>query len=273
MRGARRAVLVTGGTGTLGRRVVERLREEGLQARVMSRSGGPGTVGGDLLTGRGVEDASRGVGTIIHCASNTATNNAPSPRKVRRVDVEGTERLLQAAAAAGVSHVVFVSIVGVDRSPFFYYRAKRDAEKAVERSPVPWTILRATQFHDFVLSLLGPSDRLPAAAVPKGFLFQPVDAGEVAGRLVDLALSGPSGRAPDFGGLEVRTAAELARSYRSAKGLREAVLQVPLPGGTARAFREGAQVARGPTRGKVTWEEFLGRTLRARPTETGGARA
>ena len=108
-----RETLVTGGTGTLGRRVVERLRAKGHETRVMSRSGRPGTVGGDLLTGEGIEEAVRGVNTVIHCASHTTINNAPSPRKTHRADVEGTRLLLQAAAAAGVRHVVFVSIVGV----------------------------------------------------------------------------------------------------------------------------------------------------------------
>lgn len=252
-----REVLVTGGTGTLGKRVVGRLRETGVEPRVMSRSGRPGTVGGDLLTGEGVEDAVGGVGTVIHCASHTAAGNAPNRRKTREADVGGTRRLLRAASASGVRHVVFISIVGVDRSPFFYYRAKLEAEQVVESSPVPWTILRATQFHDFVFGLLKTTDRLPFAVVPRGFLFQPVDAGEVAHRLVELAFSGPAGRARDFGGPDVRTAAELARSYREAKGLSRRVLQVPLPGWTARAFREGAQAAPEADRGGVAWEEFL----------------
>lgn len=261
-------VLVTGGTGTLGRRVVERLRERGGRVRVMSRSGRPGTFRGDLLTGEGVEDAVRGVGTLVHCASHTATNNAPSPRKTRRADIWGTERLLRAAAAAGVRHAVFVSIIGVDRNPFFYYRAKLGAERVVERSPVPWTILRAAQFHDLVLGMVGPLSRFPLAApAPKGVLLQPVEASEVAERLVDIALTVPTGRAPDVAGPEVRTFADLTRAYLEATGGRKRVVEVPLPGKTARAFREGAHVAPGGARGAVTWEEFLGRAVTAPRTE------
>ena len=260
-----RGVLVTGGTGTLGRHVVERLRAGGHEARVMSRSGRPGTVKGDLLTGEGLEAAARGVQTVIHCASHTMTNNAPSPRKIHRADVGGTRLLLEAAAAADVRHIVFISIVGVDRSPFFYYRAKLDAEDVVERSPVPWTILRATQFHDLVLDTVRPLSRPPfVALVPKGFLLQPIDAGEVADRLVELALSGPAGRAPDIGGPEIRTLADLAGAYLEATGQSKGVVEVPVPGKAARAFRDGAQTAGlGSAWGTVAWEEFLSERLPA----------
>src|SRR5918997_6164272 len=155
-------VLVTGGTGSLGRRVVNRLRGPGYEVRTLSRSArGAGVVRGDLLTGEGLARALKGVDVLIHSAS--------SPGKAYKTDVEGTGRLLEAAGWAGVSHVVFVSIVGVDRTPFPpYYRAKLEAERIVERSPVPWTILRATQFHEFVLKQIRLLERLPVMMAPKG---------------------------------------------------------------------------------------------------------
>jgi uncharacterized protein YbjT (DUF2867 family) len=245
-------ILVTGGTGSLGRRVVERLRGKGHDPRVLSRSGRAGTVRGDLLTGAGLEEAVDGVETIIHCASNPY-------RKTRRTDVGGTELLLQAAARAGVSHVVFISIVGVDRNPYYpYFRVKLDAERVIERSPVPWTILRATQFHDLMLRALRLLDRLPAVMpIPRGLLFQPVDAGEVADRLIELALSPPAGRVPDVGGPEVLTFAELARAYLKATRREKRLVELPLPGRAARAFREGAQLCPDQTYGKIRWENFL----------------
>ena len=250
------AVLVTGGTGSLGHLVAETLRTAGREVRVLSRGVEPGTIRGDLSTGEGIDGAVDGIDTVVHCASN--------PRDARRADVEGTGRLLRAAEGSGVSHFVYVSIVGVDRNPFPYYRAKLDAEGAVERSPVPWTILRATQFHGFVFGMLEALDRVPFfIPVPKGFLFQSVDAGEVASRLAELSLSEPAGRVGDMGGPEIRTAASLARAYLKATGRRKGVLEVPLPGKTARAVRDGAQVTRvtpGSVPGEATWEEFLGRT-------------
>jgi uncharacterized protein YbjT (DUF2867 family) len=244
-------ILVTGGTGTLGRRVVDRLRAAEREVRVLSRSGRPGTVRGDLSTGENLEAAIRGIDTIIHCASN--------PVKLRRTDVAGTELLLQEAARAGVSHVVFISIVGVDRNPYFpYYRAKLDAERVVERSPVPWTILRATQFHDLVLMALHLLDRLPVVMpIPRGFRLQPMDVGEAAGRLIELSLAGPAGRVPDVGGPEVLTSTELARAYLEASGRSKRLVGVPLPGKAARAVRGGAQLCPDKRYGTVRWEEFL----------------
>jgi uncharacterized protein YbjT (DUF2867 family) len=249
-------ILVTGGTGLLGRRVVDGLRAADHSVRVLSRSGRPGTVRGNLLAGEGLDRAVDGVGAIVHCASSPL-------RKTRQTDVDGTERLLQAAARAGVSHVVYISIVGVDRAPYHpYYRAKLETERVVEGSPVPWTILRATQFHEFALRILQLLERLPVMLVPKGFLLQPVDVGEVADRLVELALSDPAGRVPNQGGPEVRTMAELADTYFRIAGRQRRILEVPLPGKTARAFREGAQVCLDECAyGKIRWEDFLRETL------------
>jgi uncharacterized protein YbjT (DUF2867 family) len=246
-----RGILVTGGTGLLGSRVVDRLGEAREDVRVMSRYRRANTVRGDLLTGEGLEEVVEGVGTIIHCASSPF-------RKTRQVDVEGTRRLLQAASRAGVSHVVFVSIVGVDRNPYYpYYRHKLEAERVVEHSGLPFTTLRATQFHEFALKQIRLLELGPVVLVPEGFLLQPIETGEVADRLVELALSTPAGRFPDVGGPEVRTFADLARSYQQAAGQHRRLVEVPVPGKMARAFREGAQTCPERRYGKITWEEFL----------------
>ncbi len=260
------SVLVTGGTGVLGRRVVERLDAAGVGARVMSRSGRPATVRGDLLTGEGLDVAVKGVETIIHCASSPY-------RKTREVDVAGTGRLLQAAARAGVSHFAYISIVGVDRtSSYPYYRVKLETERVVEGSPVPHTILRATQFYDLVLMAVRSLDRLPVMPVPAKLLGQPIDVGEVADRLAELAFSGPVGRAPDVGGPEVGTLAESARRYLGVLGSRKRVVEFPLPGRTARAIREGALTCPENRYGSVRWEEFLrGQRRAAGPGGTVGA--
>ena len=253
-------ILVTGGTGSLGGRVVARLHDSERDVRVLSRSECPGTVRGDLLTGEGLEDAMEGVGTIVHCASN--------PTKTRQTDVEGTGRLLEAANRAGVSHVVFISIVGLDRNPYVpYYRAKLEAERVVERSPVPWTILRATQFHGFVLKQIRLLERIPIMMAPRGFLLQPIDVGEVADRLVELAISEPAGRVPDIGGPEVRTLSDLVRSYLKVIGRRRRVVEISMPGKAARALREGAQLASDQAYGAIRWEEFLSRTIHPKEDE------
>ena len=251
-------ILVTGGTGVLGRRVVNRLRSAGIETRVLSHSNKPGTMQGDLLTGEGLESAVSGIDTVIHCATSPF-------RKARAVDVEGTGRLIEVANRAGVGHLVYVSIVGIDRAASYpYYRVKLDAERAIESSPIPYTILRATQFYDLVLRALRFLQHLPVMPIPKGFLGQPIDAGEVADRLVELALYGPAGRVRDIGGPEVGTLAGAARTYLEVTGRKRRIVEVFVPGETARAFREGALVSPQNARGEIRWEDFL-RSLSGTP--------
>lgn len=238
-------VLVTGGTGTLGRQVVRQLEATGDQVLALSRRG---PVMLDLATGAGLESALRGVETVVHCATD------PFGKDPRRVEVEGTARLVRAAAGEGVSHVVYVSIVGVDRVPYPYYRYKLAAERVVEAGPVPWSILRATQFHPFVAWLL---TRLPVLLAPRGFVLQPVAVQEVASRLVRAVREGAAGRLRDFGGPQVREASDLARALRRARHLRRPVLRPWLPGPFAAAVRAGGLICPEGEHGALTWEQWL----------------
>src|SRR5439155_8289458 len=159
-RGVMGTVLVTGGTGTLGRAVVRRLRDEGRGVRVLSRRArGDGVVTGDLRTGAGLAKAVRDVDVVVHCATD---------RRFGRTDVAGTDQLIEAARAAGGPHLVFISIVGVDRVPYGYYQRKLAAERHIEASGLPYTILRATQFHDLVLAVLRVLARPPVMPLPAG---------------------------------------------------------------------------------------------------------
>jgi uncharacterized protein YbjT (DUF2867 family) len=244
-------ILVTGGAGILGSKVVERLRSAHIEPRVLSHSNRPGTIQGDLLTGEGLEKAVSGVATIVHCASSPF-------RKARQTDVEGTQRLLEAASKTGVSHVVYISIVGIDRVQSYpYYRVKLETERLIEGSPIPHTILRATQFYDLVFMAVRTLARLPVIPVPKDLVGQPIDAGEVADRMVELALSEPAGRVEDVGGPEVRTVEDIVRSYLKVTGSRKKAVAFPLPGKTAHAIRSGALTCPENRYGAVRWEEFL----------------
>ncbi|HEX7746815.1 MAG TPA: NAD(P)H-binding protein [Micromonosporaceae bacterium] len=252
-------ILVTGGTGTLGRHVVPRLRQAGYDVRVLSRRDRPDQDGirflrGDLASGEGVESAVAGVGTIVHCASSY------------RGDPEAARNLVQAALRSESPHLVYISIVGVDRIPlkgridramFGYYGSKLATERIVAGSGLPWTTLRATQFHDLILLVARKLAAVPVVAVPAGFRFQPIEADEVAARLVDLALGEPSGRVPDVGGPRVYPAADLVRSYLRARRRHRLVTSVRLPGRAAGAFRAGANLAPDRAVGRRTWEEFL----------------
>jgi uncharacterized protein YbjT (DUF2867 family) len=252
-------ILVTGGTGTLGRLVVARLRDAGCDIRVLSRSphdasDGIELVTGDLATGLGIEAAVAGAETIVHCAG-TAKGDADKARN-----------LVRPASEAGVRHVVYISVVGADRVPilsgidramFGYFGSKLAAERVVAGSGLPWTTLRATQFFDLHLTVAQQMAKLPVIPVPAGFRFQPVDADEVAARLVELALSKPSGLVPDIAGPRVYGFAELVRDYLRARGKRRLMVPVRIPGKAARAVREGANLSPERAVGRRTWEEFL----------------
>jgi uncharacterized protein YbjT (DUF2867 family) len=252
-------ILVTGGTGTLGRLVVARLRDAGRPVRVLSRSAHEDGDGvefavGDLETGEGVDTALAGVEVVVHCAGS-ATG-----------DEEKTLNLVRAASRAGVRHLVHISVVGADRVPvvsgidramFGYFASKLGAERAVAASGLPWTTLRATQFHDLLMTTARQMARLPVIPVPSGARFQPVDADEVAARLVELALGEPAGLVPDMAGPRVYGMADLVRGYLRARRARRPIVPVRLPGRAARAFREGANLAPDRAVGRRTWEGFL----------------
>jgi len=252
-------ILVTGGTGTLGRHVVPRLLAAGCRVRVLSRNAheaadGVEYVTGDLLKNEAIPAAVAGAEIIVHCAGG------------RKDDDVATRNLVAAASQAGHPHLVFISVVGADRIPvtsaadramFGYFWFKLAAERVVTESGLPWTILRATQFHDLSLVVMGQMAKLPVIPVPAGVRFQPVDTDEVAARLVELALGAPAGLVPDMAGPQVSSMADLLRTYLRARGKHRLLVPVWLPGHAARAVRAGANLAPGRAVGHRTWEDFL----------------
>src|SRR5262245_4997194 len=253
------ATLVTGGTGTLGRLVVRLLRDAGSKVRVLSRHSREAEDGiefatGDLATGEGIQAAVESAEIIVHCAGSS------------KGDEEKARNLVRAASRARVRHLVSISVVGADRIPvtsgadramFGYFASKLAAERVVADSGLPWTTLRATQFHDLMLLVARQMTKLPVIPVPAGIRFQPVDAGEVADQLAELALGTPAGLAPDIAGPRVYTVPELLQSYLRASGQRRLMVPVPIPGKAARAVRAGAILAPGRAVGRRTWEDFL----------------
>jgi uncharacterized protein YbjT (DUF2867 family) len=243
-------ILVTGGTGTLGRVVVRRLVAQDRPVRVLSRRPPPAKRGpvrwatGDLRTGRGIDAAVTGVDVIVHCATGLG-------------DVGAARHLIESARRAGSPHLAYISIVGVDRIPFGYYKSKLQVERQVEDSGLPWTVLRATQFHLLILRGCEALAHLPVMPVPAGTSFQPVDAREVADRLAGLATGPAAGRVPDMGGPELLGAAELARNYLEARRRHRRLLPVRLPGAVLAGYRDGGHLAPDHAVGRVTFAEFL----------------
>lgn len=252
-------MLVTGGTGTLGALIVTRLIAAGHAVRVLSRTRhvdaprGVEVVVGDLASAAGLADAVAGVDIVIHAASD--------PSDPVTTDVEGTRHLIAALReGTGLATLVYVSIVGVERSRLPYYRAKRAAEREVENSGLAWSIVRATQFHSFALSVLQSlADGRGVLTVPEGTLLQPVDADEVAERLVAVAESHPLRRIAEFGGPEVLSLEAMARSYQEARGAPGAVRVGVVRDSMLDAWRSGDQLTPEHAEGRVTWQQFLDR--------------
>ncbi len=185
----------------------------------------------------------------------------PSPA----VDVDGTSRLIEAAHSAGVPRLVYVSIVGIEHIPLEYYRFKVHAEELVTASQLDWAILRATQFHQLIDSMLRAAARVPVMVIPTDLQFQPIDPSEVAVWLRDAIEKGASGMLPEVGGPEVRSLGELAEIWLQARGREQRILHLPMPGKAAEAFRQGLNTTPRQTDASVTWADWVRREY----TQTG----
>ena len=249
-------IAVAGGTGVVGRYVVEAVRAAGHETVAISRSAGV-----DLVTGTGLADALKGADAVIDVSNTTSL----SPSKAVQFFSTATSHLLAAEADAGVRHHVALSIVGIDRVPTGYYAGKLRQEELIEAGPVPWTVLRATQFHEFPAQLL---DRIkgPVVPVPAGPAAT-VAAREVAAQLLTLAVGPAVGQAPELARPEVHPLPALVRQVMRVAGRRGVVVPVRLPGRTGRLTARGALLPTGPgPRGQQTFAEWLADYSRAKVT-------
>jgi uncharacterized protein YbjT (DUF2867 family) len=240
-------ILVTGATGTLGRPTVALLLAQGHDVRIFSRKPGPGRYVGDVTTGAGLPEALEGVDTVLHLATSAGSKDPAQARAV-----------VDASRAAGVEHLVYISIVGVDRIPYPYYRAKLESERIIEQSRVPYTILRATQFHSFIGMFVTLQRKLPVVLcldVPD----QPIAVDEVAARLVELVTAGPSGHVTDIGGPERLRLREAIDTWQAAHGTRKPVWTLRLFGKIIRSFQEGHHMTPLPGYGTETFGQYAAR--------------
>jgi uncharacterized protein YbjT (DUF2867 family) len=244
-------IAVAGGTGLVGTLVAREARERGQDVVVLSRSHGV-----DLETAETAADALTGAAAVID-VTNVSTLD---PDASRRFFETVTRTLLTAEMAVGVPHHVALSIVGVDRAPHGYYAGKRAQEVLIEHSTVPWTTLRATQFHEFAPMMHASAKVGPVHVAPR-MRTQPVAAREVAARLVDLAQKPPRSGYVELGGPEEESLVGMVLRWARAEGHRGWIPAVPLPGALGRAQRDGTLLpSAAAERGTETFTEWLART-------------
>ncbi|MET9111510.1 SDR family oxidoreductase [Streptomyces zhihengii] len=240
-------VAVAGGTGLVGRYVVEELKAAGHEPVVLARSRGV-----DLSTGAGLDEAIVGAEAIID-VTNLATT---SGKKSIGFFEPATRNLLDGGERAGVKHHVVLSVVGADRVGLGYYKGKVRQEELVQRGPLPWTVLRATQLHEFAQQTV---DQVPGpvAIVPQ-MRTQPVAAREVAQHLVKLATDVPLSATTELAGPSVEQLVDMARGLLRAQGRKQLVIPVRLPGATGTAMRGAGLLPAGPyARGQQTFDAWL----------------
>jgi uncharacterized protein YbjT (DUF2867 family) len=243
-------IVVVGGQGLLGTALVQRLEARGVTVSSASRR-----TGVDLATGTGLEAALDGVECVVHAAVN--------PLRHRQVNFDGTRRLIKILVGRSTPpHVIYPSIVGCDRIPFRYYHAKYASELVLERSQLPVTVVRATQFHTLIEVIARTATVGPLALVARGMSFQPCDHHWVAEVLADIALgSVPAAyvRGQDLAGPERISLAEAVELLRAKAG-RAAPRLITLPaiGGTLRTFEAGANLPDAAARiGGSSFRKFL----------------
>lgn len=249
--------LVAGGTGVAGRAVVTELARRGGTVRVLSRHGGHRDgvdhVSADLVTGAGLAQALDGVDVVVDTTDGKT-------RKARAVLTDGAANLLSAAATAGVSRAVLLSIVNVDEARAGYYRTKAEQERIYRDAAVPTHVVRATQFHEFVPMICAPVAKVGLIPVFTHTRFQPIDTTDVARALADAAQQEQPAADPTVvGGPEILSMHDMALAWKAATGTRGRVTDIRMPGSMGSFWREGRNLVPDNRFGTVTFDQWLAR--------------
>jgi uncharacterized protein YbjT (DUF2867 family) len=245
-------IVVIGGTGLIGSKTIPILRQGGHEALAASPNTGVNTI-----TGEGLKEALAGAQVVVDLA------NAPSweDKAVLEFFQTSGRNLLAAEAAAGVRHHVAVSIVGTDRMPDNgYFRAKVAQEKLIEKSGIPYTIIRSTQFLEFIKGIADSSADGNKVRIPPG-LFQPIAADDVAANVADVALAAPRNGIVEIAGPERAPFSEIVARYLKAVGDRREVLRDPEARYSGGRVEERSLVPLGEARlGRIGLDEWVRRS-------------
>ncbi|GJM35433.1 MAG: nucleotide-diphosphate-sugar epimerase [Saprospiraceae bacterium] len=250
-------IFITGATGLLGKAMLEAMDRESFDITIGQRQDPQIEHLSYKWTKFDLADTSlslnlSGVDTIFHLASST---RKPS----YELDVDGTESLLNNAKEYGVKHFIYISIVGIEKVPIKYYKIKKSAEEAIENSGVPYTILRATQFHEFFEMIIKGLQRFPIVILPGKAVLQPIEVNRVAQKLLEISLQQPSNQILEIGGQEKLTLKAAMNLWLKSKGVRKPILDIPmfLLGKIGRALKQGGLTTDECDGGSRRWGEWL----------------
>ncbi len=251
------SVLLTGGTGQLGKMLLKELDMQRLSIGVLTRekehasSSDVGYVNGDLTDSASLNSAlSHDYDVVVHCASNPGESDI--------VDVTGTQNLLKATGNRNVKNFIYISIVGVDKSAYKYYQNKLGAEKLVINSGIPYTILRITQFHDFVLNrILDAGNENDVIVIPAGLKFQPIDLADVCKRIGELIESGPTNSILQIGGPEIMEIEEIVQQYQTIMKPARRIEMISTLNDFRKLFTTGINLCPDQKWGSITWRDYL----------------
>ena len=252
------SILLTGGTGMLGQEIAKLLDKRNFNVIILSLKEKPkSTLGieilkGDIADKKSLKSIDNKFDTIIHCASN--------PQNSEVVDVIGSENLLDVFGKNTLKHFIYVSIVGVDKSWFPYYRSKYKVEEKIKESRIPWTILRATQFHNLVLNrIIKPivDEKQSPVLIPSGMQFQSIDISEVAKRIVELVTKEPLNNIQHIGGPEVMTFEEMLQIYFDTFNINEKIEYISTSNEFYNLFTTGINLCPNYALGRITWKQYV----------------
>ncbi|WP_164972797.1 SDR family oxidoreductase [Lacibacter luteus] len=245
-------ILITGGTGTLGKSLSALLSSQNIPHMIGSRnaeSGKDHNVTMDLLQNKAVKEAVEGKQVIFHLATDL------------KKDALLTQNLLQAIGTNRNIHLVYISIVGIDKVPFAYYKQKLASENAIKASGIPFTILRATQFHEFIHQIITTFLKFPVGLLPKKIISQPIDASIVAAELYRLSKEEPVGKTIEIGGAEALTLEEMANEWMEQSGKKKLIFNLPIWGELGRTFCNGSLTTANSVKHSKSWRQWLAQHL------------
>jgi uncharacterized protein YbjT (DUF2867 family) len=245
-------ILITGGTGLLGKEVCELFENNRMPYKVSSHrvcALTDGAIFMDMATGDGVREALTDIKVLVHLASD---------KKKPDNDIKGIRHILdELKYLKQKTHVVYISIVGTDQIPLPYFKQKWQVEQIIMESGQPYTILRATQFHKYVETVLNQSLKWPVGILPKKIPIQPVDVKPVAAALFRLAQEQPANDTIQLGGREVISLGDVAESWLELQHKKKFIINMPLWGSAGKSLLSGALTCRQQVNGTLSWTEWL----------------